>query len=196
MGGLISGPPQRGAGTQESPSGWLIVLETWTPPSDISSPASDIDGAAGDVSEGDPADASRNGRVDRQMVWGGCVGLVLKGRVRMEPLIAQVNYSQQRSLVHTAYRKTFCPNLTSMCFVHGIIRVSTADLLTRMVPQAKYMLVKGFAGHYEKVHVELILYLPACMHAWILYQALVFMDNRVDFKFQYIFPCKRRVADR
>ncbi|EIE18487.1 hypothetical protein COCSUDRAFT_68226 [Coccomyxa subellipsoidea C-169] len=89
LGGLISGPPQRGAGTQESPSGWLIVLETWTPPSDISSPASDLSGAAGDVSEGDPADASRNGRVDRQMVWGGCVGLVLKGRVRMEPLIAQ-----------------------------------------------------------------------------------------------------------
>lgn len=84
IGGLISGPPQRGEGTKESPSGWLIVLETWSPPDDVSS-------ALADVSESNPADAPRNGRVDRQMVWGGCVGLVLKGRVRMEPLIAQVS---------------------------------------------------------------------------------------------------------
>lgn len=87
IGGLISGPPQRGDGTKESPSGWLIVLETWSPPSAVSN---DVSGAPGDVSEGDPVGAPQNGRVDRQMVWGGCVGLVLKGRVKMEPLIAQV----------------------------------------------------------------------------------------------------------
>ncbi len=84
IGGLISGPPQRGEGTKESPSGWLIVLETWSPPDDVSS-------APAEVSESNPADAPRNGRVDRQMVWGGCVGLVLKGRVKIEPLIAQVS---------------------------------------------------------------------------------------------------------
>lgn len=78
IGGLISGPPQRGEGTKESPSGWLIVIETWSPPDEV-------------PFEGDPADSpKRNGRVDRQMVWGGCAGLVLKGRVKMEPLIAQV----------------------------------------------------------------------------------------------------------
>ncbi|KAK9902118.1 hypothetical protein WJX75_004921 [Coccomyxa subellipsoidea] len=86
IGGLISGPPQRGDGTKESPSGWLIVLETWSPPSAVSN---DVSGAPGDASEGDPGGAPQNGRVDRQMVWGGCVGLVLKGRVKMEPLIAQ-----------------------------------------------------------------------------------------------------------
>ena len=86
IGGLISGPPQRGEGTNESPSGWLIVMETWSPPDDVST-------ASNDVSESNPADSPRNGRVDRQMVWGGCVGLVVKGRVKIEPLIAQVVFA-------------------------------------------------------------------------------------------------------
>ncbi len=86
IGGLISGPPQRGEGTKESPSGWLIVMETWSPPDDISS-------ASDGVSESNPADSPRNGRVDRQMVWGGCVGLIVKGRVKIEPLIAQVVFA-------------------------------------------------------------------------------------------------------
>ena len=63
------------------------MLETWSPPSAVSN---DVSGVPGDASEGDPGGAPQNGRVDRQMVWGGCVGLVLKGRVKMEPLIAQV----------------------------------------------------------------------------------------------------------
>lgn len=31
IGGLISGPPQQGAGTAESPSGWVIAVERCTP---------------------------------------------------------------------------------------------------------------------------------------------------------------------
>jgi small ligand-binding sensory domain FIST len=69
IGGLVSGPPQQGAGTRESPSGWLIAAETWQRPKGSSE--------------------SAEGQVQRQMIWGGCVGLVLWGRIRMEPLIAQ-----------------------------------------------------------------------------------------------------------
>ena len=163
---MVSGPPQRGAGTAESPVGWLIAVERLDPTS--SSDAGSVDtytdappltdtpieaetaedlfkgidallqqkfadyqsqqaasaGAPGDlppeseladdeewveVVAGDPPASSEgtsgggggnagggedvNGRVVRQLIWGGCAGVVLRGSVRIEPLIAQVGVS-------------------------------------------------------------------------------------------------------
>ena len=33
---------------------------------------------------------SAEAQVERQMVWGGCAAMVIKGKVVMEPLMAQV----------------------------------------------------------------------------------------------------------
>lgn len=60
-------------------------------------------GAEGETVEGDaPASSSSgvggsgedvSGRVVRQLIWGGCAGVVLRGSVCIEPLIAQVGRS-------------------------------------------------------------------------------------------------------
>jgi hypothetical protein len=103
---MVSGPPQQGAGTSESPSGWLIAVERWEPTSPAA-PAADVAGAgerpaaakgaaaeAGEAAEasdsGEAGSAgSSDGQVVRQLVWGGCAGLVLRGAVSIQPLIAQ-----------------------------------------------------------------------------------------------------------
>lgn len=112
LGGMVSGPPQQGAGTSESPSGWLIAVERWEPPSSPAAPAAGDAAAAKTSGSAQPAEGGANaagedaeeasvgssgqagtvgsdGQVVRQLVWGGCAGLVLRGAVSIEPLIAQ-----------------------------------------------------------------------------------------------------------
>lgn len=118
IGGMVSGPPQQGAGTSDSPSGWLIAVERWVPPpaplpagtstnaqqeeaqasapvaagertmeASTSGGGSEAGAGSGQAGSGQ---AGSDGQVVRQLVWGGCAAVVLRGAVSIEPLIAQV----------------------------------------------------------------------------------------------------------
>ena len=70
-------------------------------------------------------------QVERQMVWGGCAAMVIRGKVVMEPLIAQVPPSAPSS--HSdSFR---CPQIWTVPQHHSIVRCSRCNPGAFSAPQ-------------------------------------------------------------